>query len=260
MKFNGKVKILDKKNIQEDVFQILVERPIEIIDIKPGQFFNIVASKTGFPLLRRPISVSGFDSQSIEFTIKILGVGTHAMSEVKIGEWIEMMGPLGNGFNQNDEEKILMIGGGIGIAPIKSLIENWKTDQTDIDVILGYRDNPFLVEEFEKYSGKIEVVSERNPHYRKGYVTQPFLEKIDSKKYDMVYACGPEVMLKTLSKICNEKNIPIQLLMEEKMACGVGACLVCTCKTKKGEFGFKHVRMCTEGPMFYGSEVIFDED
>jgi len=260
MKFNGSVKIIDRKQLQQDVFQIKVERPSTIEEVLPGQFFNIVASNTGYPLLRRPISVSSYSADAIEFTVKVLGTGTKALSEYEVGEAIVLMGPLGNGFEQKGEKRVLLVGGGIGIAPIKGLLEQLASKVESVDVVLGFRDEPYLVEMFSAHASTLTLVSEYDASFRLGYVTQPFIEYIDANTYDMIYACGPEAMLKTLAGICNSRELPIQLLMEEKMACGIGACLVCTCKIKQGDFGFKHVRMCKEGPMFYGSEVIFDAD
>ncbi len=257
MKFNGSVKIIERKQLQQDVFQIKVERPSMIEEVLPGQFFNI---DTGYPLLRRPISVSGYSADDIEFTVKVLGTGTQALSEYEVGESIVLMGPLGNGFEQKGEKRVLLVGGGIGIAPIKGLLEQLAPQAVSSDVILGFRDEPYLVEMFSSVASSLTLVSEYDASFRLGYVTQPFIEHIEANAYDMIYACGPEAMLKTLAGICNSRELPIQLLMEEKMACGIGACLVCTCKVKQGDFGFKHVRMCKEGPMFYGSEVIFDAD
>lgn len=260
MKFNGSAKIIERKQLLQDVFQITVERPSTIEAILPGQFFNIVTSNTGYPLLRRPISVSAYNADTIEFTVKVLGTGTQALSNFQVGESIDMMGPLGNGFKQEGEKRVLIVGGGIGIAPLKGLIEHFDTEKLTTDVILGFRDEPYLTESFKPYVTNLTLVSEYDTAFRLGYVTQPFIEHLEANTYDMIYACGPEAMLKSLARISNELNQPIQLLMEEKMACGIGACLVCTCKLKQGDFGFKHVRMCKEGPMFYGSEVIFDDD
>lgn len=260
MKFNGSVKIIERKQLLQDVFQITVERPSTMEMILPGQFFNIVTTNSGYPLLRRPISVSAYRDDAIEFTVKVLGMGTQALSEFEVGEFIEIMGPLGNGFKQNGEKNVLIVGGGIGIAPLKGLIEHLESEKTAIDVILGFRDGPYLVESFSAYATKLTIVSEYDATYRIGYVSHPVVEHIEAKQYDMIYACGPEAMLKSLARICNERELPIQLLMEEKMACGIGACLVCTCKIKQGDFDFKHVRMCKEGPMFYGNEVIFDDE
>lgn len=264
MKFNGFLPIIFKKVIQEDVFQIRVAYPETVGQILPGQFFNLTTTKTGYPLLRRPISVSKVDDNYIEFTIKVLGTGTQALKDFEVGDAIELMGPLGNGFDlafleSKVNKDVLMIGGGIGVAPIKGLMEYVVSKGHTVDAILGFRDVPYLEEPFEFQCNSCTIVSEHISKFRTGYVTEPFVEAITGKNYDMIFACGPEVMLKALAQQANLKGIPIQLLMEEKMACGIGACLVCTCKQKDGEFGYKHVRMCKDGPMFYGSEVIFDE-
>jgi dihydroorotate dehydrogenase electron transfer subunit len=258
MGFLGKVKILEKKVLQDDVFQWIVERPETIETLKPGQFFNFTASSTGYPLLKRPISISYFDEKQIEFTVKVLGTGTEVMSHLAVGDEVEIMGPLGNGFDQGSFHRVLIVGGGIGIAPLKGLLESGNLSVEQTDCILGFRDAPYLLDAFQKCVAHLEVVSENTEGYRTGFVTGPLEEHLNSGVYDMIYSCGPEAMLKQVAKICNERKVPVQLLMEEKMACGVGACLGCTCKTKSGDFGFKHVRMCKEGPMFYGSEVIFD--
>lgn len=263
MKFSGKVKVISKQTLADDVFQIKVEKQKAMGEIKPGQFFNIVASKTGYPLLRRPISVSGLDNETVEFTIKVLGSGTLALSELSSGDEIDIMGPLGNGFDLEYDSccygKVLLVGGGIGVAPIKGLAEKLSTQGVKMDVIIGFRDKPYMEEAFSRLCDDVMIVSENDASYTLGYVTKPFEHCVEFEKYDMIFACGPEVMLRTVAGIAASRNLDIQILMEEKMACGIGACLVCTCKTKEGDFGFKHARMCKDGPMFYGREVIFDE-
>lgn len=264
MKFNGFLTIIYKERIQEDVFQIRVTRSESVGSILPGQFFNITTTKIGYPLLRRPISVSKIGDDYIEFTIKVVGTGTQALMAFEVGDSIEMMGPLGNGFDLKclegkHKKNVLLVGGGIGVAPIKGLMEHLVSEGHTLDTILGFRDDPYLEDGFLSQCSSCTIVSEHASNYKQGYVTEPFVEAIDEKNYDMIFACGPEVMLKTLAQKANSKGVPIQLLMEEKMACGIGACLVCTCKQRDGEFGHKHVRMCKDGPMFYGSEVMFDE-
>ena len=259
MKFQGSVTLISQRWLNEDVFQFTVNRPEDITEIKAGQFFNIKTNQYSSPLLRRPISVSGFTTETIEFTVKLMGEGTKQLSELMQNDALDIMGPLGNGFVYSGESKVLLIGGGIGIAPIKGLCEVIKAmnPKATIDVILGYRDTPFLENDFKELADTCVIVSENDSRFEKGFVTEPFKRQI-ANTYDMIFSCGPEPMLKELTSICNDNNLVIQLLMEEKMACGIGACLVCTCKVKAGEFGFKHVRMCKEGPMFYGSEVIFN--
>ncbi len=260
MKFDGQLNIISKRWLTEDVFQLTLERTKDIGDINAGQFFNIKTTPYGSPLLRRPISVSEATEHHIVFTIKCLGEGTTQMSQMLEGSALTLMGPLGNGFSVSQHTRVLIVGGGIGVAPLLGLLQMNQGAFLEADVVLGFKDQPYLIENFKDYVSKAVIVSELDTQYRIGYVTEPLKEMIASKSYDMIYACGPLVMLKSVSKIVNEANIPTQLLMEEKMACGIGACLVCTCKTKRGDFGFEHSRMCKEGPMFFASEVIFDED
>lgn len=258
MKFQGSVKIISRQELVEDVFRIRIEKPENMEAVKPGQFFNF---KVDTMLLRRPISVSGIYEHELEFTIKTLGKGTEELSRLRVNENVDLMGPLGNGFDIKLPKRILLLGGGIGVAPIKGLGEYFMGSEVEIHTILGFRDAPYAIPEFEKISKSLTVVSENDSNFRGGYITEPLKEMLEENgdKYDMIYACGPSVMLKNVQKICSQFDKPVQLLMEEKMACGIGACLVCTCKTKEGDFGFKHSRMCIEGPMFYGDEVIFDE-
>lgn len=258
MKFNGNVAVLEKEWLADDVFKIIVQRHESMGQIIAGQFFNIKASPYGYPMLNRPISVSDFSETTIEFTIKVLGDGTKQLSAYEVGDVIEMMGPLGNGFSVTPAKKILLVGGGIGIAPLKKLCYLPEFANTEIHVVLGFRDKPYFLEAFKEKAVHFEVVSEREAGYRNGFVTEPLKELLDSHNYDMVFSCGPQKMLENVAKILVEKEVKGQVLMEEKMACGIGACLVCTCKIKDEEKGFKHKRMCKDGPMFFADEVIFD--
>lgn len=258
MKYIGKSKILENKRLSNEVFQIKIMRDVKMGEISPGQFFNIKGSNHSYPLLRRPISVSGYDRDHVEFTIKIVGEGTQFLSQLKVNDEVDLMGPLGNGFDVSNWKKVLVVGGGIGIAPVKGLLQ--KTDFFgEVYSILGYRDEPYLEKYFIERSVSTHIVSENDINCAKGYVTEPLLELLNKHAFDMVYACGPEAMLKAVAMACNKRHQRAQLLMEEKMACGIGACLVCTCKVKEKETTFKHVRMCKEGPMFYSDEVIFND-
>lgn len=261
MKFSGKVRIVNKQELQADIFQLTVERPSDIEVILPGQFFNLMATSSGSPLLRRPISVSNITDQFIEFTIKVLGKGTEWLSQKDVDDYLDIMGPLGNGFEVDSKsEKVLLLGGGIGVAPIKGLLAHLTSQKIKCDSIIGFRDLPIFSDEFKKLSNYNEIISEKNGNYKLGYVTEYFEQLVKENTYDAIYACGPEAMLKSLVKVSEKLGLKLQLLMEEKMACGIGACLVCTCKVKQGDFDYKHVRMCKEGPMFYSDEVIFNED
>ncbi len=254
MKYNGKVKI--KKNIfmTNDTFKMTVFKP-ENIEVKAGQFFMI--KNTGlYPLLNRPISVSSFNKEEIEFGIKIVGVETRNMSQLKSGDEIYILGPLGNGFELKESySNVLLIGGGIGIEPLKGAAKELKSRNIKTKLFLGYRDECFDIEEFRKISDEVITFSEKeNEGDFLGYPTDKLMEEFENFRYDAVLVCGPKILMAKTNEICKKYNVETQLLLEEKMACGIGACLGCTCKTTNG---FKKV--CKDGPMFYGAEVNLDE-
>ncbi|SHK58462.1 dihydroorotate dehydrogenase electron transfer subunit [Paramaledivibacter caminithermalis] len=261
MKKKNLCEILENEKIADNIYRIKIKKPSEDFEIMAGQFLNIKCGEGDFPLLRRPISIGLADKDSMTIYVNKVGKGTEFLCNREKGEFIDILGPLGNTFNMNIEKgNVLVVGGGIGVAPLLELTKTLSSkSDVNIKVILGYRDEPFIVEEFKKYTKDIIVVSEKEGFDYKGYVTKPLEKELKETKYDEVFACGPEPMLKSVNEICKEKDIVVQLLLEERMACGIGACLVCTCKTKKGNDDWKYVRTCKEGPVFYGKEVIFDE-
>lgn len=250
----GEVSVLSREQLSDDVFRITVERPENMGAIGPGQFIMITANAY---LLKRPISVSGITDNRIEFTIRIVGKGTQEI--VKL-EKLEIMGPLGNGFEMKSHKNILIVGGGIGVAPLLPVARNYTKDGIKTHVSLGFREGPIMDTEFDEYSSSLHIASELLPGYFNGYATSQAETILQNESVDMIFACGPKAMMKEVVKLSNMYSVPAQLLLEEKMACGIGACLGCTCKTKEGAFGFKHSKVCKDGPMFWADEVIFDEN
>jgi dihydroorotate dehydrogenase electron transfer subunit len=261
LKKNYLCEILENNQIADNIYKIKIKKPNRSFDIKAGQFINIKCGEGDFPLLRRPISIGLSDEDSMTIYVNKVGKGTELLCDKSKGESIDILGPLGNTFNMNIEKgNVLIVGGGIGTAPLLELTKTLSSKKDlNIKVILGYRDEPFIVEEFKKYTNDIIVVSEKEGFDHRGYVTVPLEKELRENKYDEVFTCGPEPMLKKVNKICKENNVIVQLLLEERMACGIGACLVCTCKTKRGDDDWNYVRTCKDGPVFYGEEVIFDE-
>ncbi|WIF95704.1 dihydroorotate dehydrogenase electron transfer subunit [Caminicella sporogenes] len=253
-------KVIEKVKINENIYKLTIEKPNYNKNIKAGQFFNFKCGEGDYPLLRRPISVALVKKDSIDFYINKVGKGTNALCEKKEGDYIDILGPLGNGFDLDIKGKnIVIIGGGIGVAPLLELTKQLSDMHVNIDVMLGFKKEAFIVDEFKKYTGSVSITLENGSEVNKGYVTNLLKERIKSKKYDYIFTCGPKPMLKEVKRIGEEENIKTQLLMEERMACGIGACLVCTCKVKRGKDDWNYVRTCKEGPVFYGDEVIFDE-
>ncbi|MFZ5968534.1 MAG: dihydroorotate dehydrogenase electron transfer subunit [Bacillota bacterium] len=250
--------IIEKRQLAPEIFSITVEKPSEMTEITSGQFMNIQCGEGLFPLLRRPISVCQADNNKIQFVVRVAGKGTELLCSRKVGDTLDILGPLGNGFTIDDKMKdVLIVGGGIGTAPLVELTKNLKDKRTR--VILGFRSQPYLIDEFETYAKNVQVATEDGSCGHKGYVTDLAIEEIKSEKPDLVYACGPEIMLKRVQEICVQYGIPSQLSIEERMACGIGGCLVCSCKVKAEEAGWKYVRTCKEGPAFSGEEVIFHD-
>jgi dihydroorotate dehydrogenase electron transfer subunit len=262
MKFVGDMRILSKEKHNSEIFSLTLEKPNDVeMEIKAGQFFNFMCSKEGYPLLRRPISVSFVDNKNIIFYIQKKGLGTKLITFLKAGEKVNVLGPLGNGFNFENVKKPLIVGGGIGTAPMIEVARTFKEKGFEnVATLLGYKKDPYGLNDFKKFTSNIRIASEENESYTLGFVTKLLEEELELENYDMVYTCGPEVMLKNVVEICNKKNVKSQVLMEEKMACGIGACLVCSCKVKSDDEGdYKNLRTCKDGPVFMGNEVIFNE-
>ncbi len=248
--------ILKKERIAGDVVRLTVSNPMPDVEIAAGQFYGIMPSRGSEKLVRRPISVCEANQEEIVFMVKVLGKGTQELADMREGETMSIMGPLGNGFTVEGDKKALVIGGGIGIAPLVQLLKELEDQgQSNVRTMLGYRDQPYGLDQFGQYTNNLIAVSENGPAQHMGYATQFLHEALKTGAYDMVYACGPEAMLHCIQVDCESLGIPVQLSTERNMACGVGACLVCTCATKGGDY----IRTCTEGPVFYGDEVTFDE-
>lgn len=250
--------ILKKEIVNQEVFKLVLERPEDMTVVLPGQFFTLAVSNNGYPLLKRPISVSKVEKGSLEFTIKIVGQGTRLLSEMNTGTSIEVLGPLGNGFFLDEiTEGSIIVGGGIGVSPVKELARYLK-DEKDLmlPMILGFRDEVYDIEEFNQYCSQVEITTESGKTGEKGFVTMPLERRLKEGQINQVLVCGPHPMLKAVQGLCDQYQIKTQLLMEERMACGIGACLVCTCAIKE-ESGISNKRVCKDGPVFYGSEVEF---
>ncbi|MCL1850073.1 MAG: dihydroorotate dehydrogenase electron transfer subunit [Bacteroidetes bacterium] len=234
-------KIISQKKIATDIFHLVVAKKDEIV--VPGQFYMLKAWDDGLPLMR-PISVYNVEIEQLHFLYKVVGKGTEWLSKLRKGEKIELLGPLGNGFPCNEVSgKIALVGGGIGIPPLFETAKLLTKNGCKVDVYLGYKDELFAFEPFEKVCENIFIAAENGKEGYKGFITDIF----HAQNYDAVFTCGPEMMMRKVTELCDARQVPIWLSMENRMACGIGACLVCTCKTKEGM-----KRCCKDGPVFFG--------
>lgn len=237
-------KIILNEEISDGIYKMVVEDSSEI---KPGQFYMLKTQ--GETFLPRPISICEKEEEELTFVYAVIGKGTKEFSKLKSGDNIFLTGPLGNGFDvKTKREKIALVAGGIGTAPMvetaKALRKNHPN--IEIDVFVGFRDEIYLIDELNKYANNVIITTNSGKYGHKGFVT----EVIKTENYDEVLCCGPEVMMKAVIELCRETNTKVYVSMEKHMACGVGACLVCTCKTKDG-----HKRTCKDGPVFDGYYV-----
>lgn len=251
--------VISNTLVSEGVISLFVARHPDMEPIHPGQFFNLKCGEGDYPLLRRPISVSFSSDRAIEFTVIVKGQGTQLLQGLKPGDKLDLLGPLGNGYDlERPMKHALIVGGGIGVAPQMELTRVLQEKGVYTKVLLGFRGEPYGLETYFNYCNDVEMASETSILGYRGFVTDLVDKALTDEPFDMVFACGPHLMIQKVQEICSKHQIPVQLLMEERMACGVGACLVCTCGVKDGE-GRKNVRTCKEGPVFWGDEVIFDE-
>lgn len=221
-------------------------------EARPGQFISVY-SKDGSRLLPRPISICEADADEgrLRIVYRIAGAGTKEFSSFESGDSIEIMGPLGNGFPQ-EGENVFLIGGGIGIPPMLELAKNLNCEK---QMVLGYRDeNLFLKDEFEAY-GEVFVATEDGSVGTKGNVLDAIRE--NGLTADVMYACGPTPMLRALKQYAEQHNIRCYVSLEEKMACGIGACLACVCQSKEVDHhsNVHNKRICKDGPVFLAQEV-----
>lgn len=238
-------KVYENIKVEDGMYKLTIKGKF---NVKPGQFYLLRAWDME-PVLSRPISVHFVDDEKISFLYAVVGRGTKILSQLETGDEIKITGPLGNGF---DIEKITgnvaIVCGGIGTAPMVYLASQLKG--CNVDFYAGFRTVSKTVDNVEKYVNSLKLSTEDGSIGHKGYVT----DLLKPEDYDMVLCCGPEVMMYKVIKMCEDTKTPVYVSMEKKMACGIGACLVCTCKTKDGR-----KRTCKEGPVFLGSELILND-
>lgn len=240
-------KVKDYEWLNADNFILTLSSEADIEEVKPGNFAEIKIPDAQDIFLRRPFSIldADYKTNTIRFYIKAIGKGTHKLGALSIGSVLNIIYPLGNSFNILQQKKVLIIGGGSGIAPFILLAAQLKKENNQITFLLGARskDDVFLTSEFQKF-GNVLVTTEDGTMGEKGLVTQHSVFS-NHFHFDHIYTCGPYPMMKAVAKIANEKNISCEASLENMMACGIGVCLCCITSTVNG-----NKCVCTEGPVF----------
>jgi len=249
------------ENAAKGIYRMTVASEYISANAVPGQFVNIKCCDGIQALLRRPVSICSVDRAKgeIDLYFQVKGAGTEILARKKSGELLDIIGPLGKGFDLDiGHRRIAVVGGGIGIFPLLFLLNESKAVVKR--VYLGFRssEHVLLVEEFRQRSSSLETATDDGSFGKKGFVTDLLERDILSEEFDMIYACGPYPMLRKVSEIAEKYGVRCQVSLEQRMGCGFGACLTCACKTNAEDGTHHYVRVCSDGPVFYSDEVGFD--
>lgn len=254
-------KIMDMKQLTGQIYQMTVRSAYVAENAAPGQFVNIKCGDGIDALLRRPISICSVNKETGSFNIvfQVKGTGTEILSRKNAGDSVDILAPLGKGFHLPEKhERIAVVGGGIGIFPLLYLLgESQCAEKT---AFMGFRSSNYIVltSEFRDVADSLYISTDDGSAGYGGLVTDLLENELAQKKYDIIYTCGPMPMIRKVADIADKSNIRCQVSMEQRMGCGIGACLVCACKTRHGDdWNYSHV--CKDGPVFWSHEIAWEE-
>ena len=241
--------VISNRKINKDHSILELKSEVLLEDIVPGQFANLLVDRSRNVFLRRPFSIFQVDYKCNSFTvlIKIVGEGTKCLAECEIGDKISTIFPLGKGYSFPEKKsKLLLVGGGVGIAPLMMVSRRLKNAGHKVDILLGARRESDLIElDAFADNGTVHTTTEDGSHGIRGYVTDHTILYNEICSFDKVYCCGPEPMMKAVARIAWQNNVECEVSLENTMACGYGVCLCCVTDTIDG-----HRCVCTEGPVF----------
>ena len=249
--------ILEKTEIAAGIFSYVIHCPEPASAAKAGQFVHIgVEGHT----LRRPISICEIDKEkgTLRIVFEVRGAGTDKLSQLNAGDKMNMIAPLGNGFAVRDipaDKTVIVIGGGIGVPPMLQTAKSFSDNR--VKAIIGFRskDRVILDKDFTSIGADVSVCTDDGSCGEKGLVTFPLIEELEKGNSAMIYACGPTPMLKAIINTAKIYNIPCEVSLEQRMACGVGACVGCAVDINRGGRSFV-LRVCKDGPVFKAEEVV----
>ena len=243
------LKVISNLQLNDDHHILELEVPDRLETIYPGQFANLLVDHTPAVFLRRPFSIYSVDysKNTISVFIKEIGEGTRALALTPVNSYISTMFPLGNSFTiPKEPEKILLVGGGSGVASLMNLAQELRKKPNDVSILIGARSSADLVEldQFSRY-GTVYTTTEDGTFGEKGYVTDHYVLKNDFGQFNRIYSCGPEPMMRAVASKAKIKSVFCEVSLENTMACGFGVCLCCITETIEG-----HKCVCTDGPVF----------
>lgn len=241
------LRIFENRRLNNDFFVLELSGNDKLPDFRPGQFAQVRVDSSPATFLRRPISIHDVDygRNTFKLLIQVAGKGTETLSRLGNGDSINLIYPLGNSFSLPDKtDKVLIVGGGCGVAPLMFLGKYLKSSGYTPDILLGFRNKERIIE-LEEYIeiGKVFLTTEDGSRGEKGFVTNHSI--FSTNTYDRIYCCGPGSMMKTIARFCKSNKITCEVSLENLMGCGIGACLCCVVDTRKG-----NLCSCIDGPVF----------
>lgn len=243
--------VLSNENIAPRIYKMNLQGESVKTMLTPGQFVHLKVGNKKHPVLRRPISICNVEENVLTIIYRVEGQGTALLNEKRIGDEVDTLGPLGEGFPLQDKGTALLVGGGVGIPPLLYLAKKLRAKGVKVKTILGYRTSAdiFLEKEFSEL-GEVIVTTEDGSRGVQGFVTDALPKAGD---YQVFYSCGPKLMLRAVEIAAAS---PGYISLEERMGCGVGACLACVCDKKAPFEGKAYVKACQDGPVFQTGEVV----
>ncbi|SDJ03140.1 dihydroorotate dehydrogenase electron transfer subunit [Salimicrobium halophilum] len=237
------VEVTENRKLAEDTYEMTVATDASISIEQPGQFVHVLVDPPHY--LRRPLSIASWTEDTLTFVYKTFGPGTKTLTNKRRGDEVNLLGPLGNGFPLPEDQHVLLIGGGVGVPPMKGLAEELSRTNNNVSAVLGFRSEAEVFYERELSAfADVTIVTEDGSYGKSGLVTEWL-----GKDADIFYACGPNGMLKAVTKTL---EVPGYISMEERMGCAIGACFACTMETCDGGY----VNVCKDGPVFPKDKVV----
>ncbi|MCT4645341.1 MAG: dihydroorotate dehydrogenase electron transfer subunit [Carboxylicivirga sp.] len=247
-KYIDDFKVIKNERLNNEYVILTLKHPAELPEMLPGQFVEVRVDNGPNTFLRRPISIHDADpdNNTMKLLVQEIGEGTRLMGQLKEGDICNLVYPLGNSFSLPDKPRVLLVGGGCGIAPLLLMGRHLKANGIEPRFLLGARSAEGLIalEDFRSV-GEVFTTTEDGSEGTKGYVIHHPIMRNHEPEIDMIYTCGPEAMMKVVAKYAKNHGIKCEVSLENHMACGFGACLCCVADTLDG-----HKCTCTDGPVF----------
>lgn len=247
-KYIDDFKVIKNERLNYEYVILTLQHPDQLPPMQPGQFVEVRVDNGANTFLRRPISIHDIDEKAntMKLLVQEIGEGTRLMGQLKEGDTCNLVYPLGNSFSLPEKPRVLLVGGGCGIAPLLFMGRHLKANGIEPQFLLGARTSEGLIAlEAFKALGAVHTTTEDGSTGTKGYVIHHPVMRTHEPAIDMIYTCGPEAMMKVVAKYAKNHGIKCEVSLENHMACGFGACLCCVADTLDG-----HKCTCTDGPVF----------